>query len=105
VEGLKSFAVELSCVDTTDMIFSWIEKEILGMEDNNGQTRQHRFTCGKAFGETRGSYPPFQELEEGFDDWVRELRSILQTQENPLAIPCIREKANQKRGQRRSKII
>jgi len=86
------------------MIFSWIEKEILGMQDNNGQTRQHRFTCGKSFGKTRGSSPPFQELEEGFDNWVRKLRSILQTQENPLIIPCMREKANQKRDQRGSKI-
>jgi hypothetical protein len=29
VEGLKSFAAELGCVDTTDIIFSWIEKEML----------------------------------------------------------------------------
>jgi hypothetical protein len=34
MEGLKSFAVELSCVDTTDMIFSWIGKDILGLQDN-----------------------------------------------------------------------
>jgi hypothetical protein len=52
-----------------------------------------------------GTSLPFQELEEGFDDWVRELQSILQPQENPLTIPCIRKKANQKRNQRRSKII
>ncbi len=66
------------------------------MQDNNGQTRQHRFSSGKEFGHRRGSSPPFRELEGGFDDWVRELRTILQTQENPLTIPCSRKKASQK---------
>jgi len=78
------------------MKFSWIEKEILGMQDNNGQARQHGFTSGSDFGHRGRSSPPFREPEEGFDDWFGEFRSILQPVENPLTIPCVRKKVNQK---------
>lgn len=56
------------------------------MEDNFGRTKQ-----------LRGSSLPVQELEEGFDDWVGELRSILQTPKRPLAILYGRKRTNQKR--------
>jgi hypothetical protein len=62
------------------------------MQDKNDHTRNHRFTCGKVSGDTGGSSPSFQELEEGCDQWVTELRSILQTQENALTVPCVRQK-------------
>ncbi len=69
------------------------------MQDNNDQTSQHRFTGGKDSGHRRGSSAPFRGLEEEFDDRVTGVRSILQTQENPLIIPCIRENANQNMDQ------
>jgi hypothetical protein len=91
---------ELSCVDTTDIIFSCVKKEILGMKDKNSLTRQHRFTNGKTFRHRFGSSPPFQELKEGFDDWVRKLRFILQIPKKLFIIPNLRKKVKQKRDQK-----
>jgi len=33
VEGFKSFAAQLGCVETTDMIFSWIERKMPDVPD------------------------------------------------------------------------
>jgi hypothetical protein len=42
-----------------------------------------------------GSSLPFQNLEEGFDDWVRELRLVLLTQEASLRIPSFGKRTGQ----------
>ena len=65
-----------------------IEKERLSMQDNNGKTQQHW-----------GGSLPVRELEEGFNDWVSELRSILQTHEKPLTIPSDWRRAGEKGDQ------
>jgi hypothetical protein len=77
MEGLKSFAVELSCVDTTDMIFSWIEKEILGMRDNNGSSL------------------PSREPEKGYDGWMKWLRSSKQNRKNSPITPSVEQGVDQ----------
>ena len=56
------------------------------MQDNIGRTWQHRFINGKTFSDHRR--PPFHVQGDGFDDWVKDVRSILQTQASPLTIPC-----------------
>jgi hypothetical protein len=52
------------------------------MQDNNGQRRQHRVTPGNQVCGTQGISSSFAELVGGCDDWVREIRSILQIQKN-----------------------
>jgi len=38
---------------------------------------------------------PVRELEEGFDDWVRDLRAILQAQEDPLLMSYTEQKSGE----------
>jgi len=63
MEGLRSCAVKHSYVDITQMIFSRIKKEILAVQDNNGQIRQHWFTWGNDFGHR-------QERRTRLTDWT-----------------------------------
>jgi Zn-finger domain-containing protein len=72
---MKSFEAELGCVVSMDTIFSRREKEVFGMQEKKEKIEQQQFTSSKTFGNTRGGSPLFQEQEEGYDGWVRWLRS------------------------------
>jgi hypothetical protein len=65
-----------------------IEKGISPMQDNSSNTRQ--LLAGSL---------PVQELEEGFNDWIRQLRTILEIQEDPLRIPYERQRTAERRDQ------
>jgi hypothetical protein len=65
------------------------------MKDNDNGLRQRRFIDNEGYPD--GSVYPFQEQGARSDDWVKELQSILHTQENPLAISCAEKNANQKK--------
>ena len=62
------------------------------MQNNNSQTPQERFTRGKPFRDRKGCCSSFQELEQGCNEWVREIRSILQIQ-NPDDISTFQERS------------
>jgi hypothetical protein len=61
------------------------------MQDNDSRTKRYRSTGSETFEQRRGSSPPFQEEERRPDYWVGELQAILQNQESPLRIPCLKK--------------
>jgi hypothetical protein len=73
---VKPSVAELDCGSAVEKALSQIEKEILVMRDTNGHRRQHQ-----------ADSLPVQELAEGFEDWVRELRSFLQAEELSVTTP------------------
>jgi hypothetical protein len=53
-------------------------------------------TYGNSRKQLRRSSPSLEELEKGFSDWVRKLRSILQKQNSPLINLSGKKQPNQK---------
>ncbi len=56
-------------------------------------------TYGNTQKQQRKIVPPLEELEKGLSDWIKELRSILQNQNNLLTIYYGKKQSNQKSKQ------
>jgi hypothetical protein len=62
------------------------EKEVVHMQELNGQSKRHRILCGNAVGCLEKESPPAGDLEERCVEWGGEFRSILKSGESPLTM-------------------
>ena len=60
------------------------------MQENKNEPIEMRFAGDESFNDADGEISAsFCEVEDGCDEWVREVRSILKTQVSPLSVPYV----------------
>jgi hypothetical protein len=59
------------------------------MRDDRVQSEHHHSAGANAPGRSGETSPPLQDLEEQFEDWVREIRLTLRAQDHTPRVPTI----------------